>query len=127
MSGATHELDAVLEERLFNRPGKWVDRVCINGTWREGQTWLRADENPADPGAGASCGMMPPHYSTTGDGMLMVVEAMRERGFHWSVDTKPPMWTAFFKGDDPVYMWGDTLLHAVALAALTALDQEAEA
>jgi hypothetical protein len=102
------ELDAALEKRLFGWQGRKV------------------------PGEG---GWTFPHYSTTGDGMLKVLEAMRERSrsirLHWNDVSK--LWVAWFS-DRP---WapgaaGDlyqdessdaSLPRAVALAALAALEQ----
>ena len=79
-----------------------------------------------------------PHYSTTGDGMLLVLEKMRERGFRFTLETRNPVrsdlawkpWAQFHRYKDGVPMViqsaeADTLPRAVALAALAALEVSA--
>ncbi len=77
----------------------------------------------------------PEHYSTTWEGMGLVVEAMREKGFrYWGTDwiERPP--DAIFCRYSSVDLDGgerfshaDTLPMAVALAALRALGVEVPA
>ncbi len=70
-----------------------------------------------------------PGLSTTGDGMLLVLEAMRERGWGavivmgrqvWSIDVQTAKCKTLSRAR------ADTLPRAVALAALAALDKEVE-
>ena len=75
------EINCFLAEHLFNRPGKWVDRICINTHWIEVKTWINFDEDPAHPGAGASAGMRPTRY-TYPENTLRVIDKMRDKG--WS-------------------------------------------
>lgn len=80
-----------------------------------------------------------PHYSTTGDGMLVVVEEMRKRGHpgrvSWGPDASYGAWfwervahVGEREEDIRVYFDADhSLPRAVCLAALKALGVEVEA
>ena len=74
-----------------------------------------------------------PPYSTTGDGMLKVLEAMRERGPETGFTPKNPYtvahgwWCKIQMADRAsIIRFADSLPRAVALAALAALGQEAK-
>jgi len=72
------------------------------------------------------------NYSTTGDGMLLVLEAMRERGYGFEmtddVSTGQTGWEVqVWKDSSSVLGWllhAETLPRAVALAALAAMKVE---
>jgi hypothetical protein len=72
-----------------------------------------------------------PAYSTTGDGLLLVIEKMRERGFDFHADCNTLGWDVQFFNDDvgtPHSVDGDVSLpRAVCLAALRALWVEGQA
>lgn len=100
---AGRELDALVAMEVMG----WTQ---VNPRW-----WVRLD--------GASV-PHPPTYSTTGDGMLAVLERMRELGWRSLVTTYGERIEAmFYPGEGwPIYAASaDTLPHAVCLAALEAV------
>lgn len=97
---------------------RWRDGDVVTGSHYFGPDGRRMFETPA--------------YSTTGDGMLLVIERMRALGWWWELDS-PGQQDANGDTRDQAHLWridseatvtmaGDTLPHAVALAALAALE-----
>lgn len=75
MTTAARELDAWLAEHLFGHQVTTVDREGYPDGLCE--YVLYTMEHPLI------------HYSTTGDGMLMVIEAMRAKGLHVCIKSNP--------------------------------------
>lgn len=74
------------------------------------------------PGSSYESGYEPPRYSTTGDGMLAVLERMRELG--WAVEIQAEdkhWWVDFYRPIEEKIGHATTLPHAVCLAALEAV------
>ncbi len=159
MTEASRKIDALLAEHLF----EWTWLTCLGFVWfgpketvgekreygtvrladdtaliegtREDDWWVRDEpESPSDP--------VVPHYSTTGDGMLMVlakigrctIRKYQERqdlylGIHprklteWITRYKVSIW---HEGKRYVAT-ADTMAMAVALVALKALGFDADA
>ncbi len=114
----TAALDAWLAEHLLG----WTS--CNDQTHRYLEHWHAPGERLS-----VRC---PPALSTTGDGMLMVLEAMRERRwfyFMWAEGIPPHRIAAAFatveEGWRDREVEADTLPLAVALAARAALEAEA--
>lgn len=128
------ELDALVAERVMGVRWKEVRRILINGREcvapDEGPPILWPDSygDPLDPNPGANAGWSPMTYSTTGDGMLAVIERTRELGkpitIHaWTAEGSP-RWRAFFLPPEAGPDLGandDSLPRAVCLAALKAV------
>lgn len=122
------ELDAYLAEHLFGWTWPFDDPLIGNGLY-PGRIAGYAPE-PNDDGEEFDD---VPAYSSTGEGMLMVIEAMRERGWWFSVeeygDDGPHQCVEFDKdGDDylptPVAAVPGSLPRAVAEAAAQAIRAE---
>lgn len=122
----TRALDAWLTEHLFG----WDAEACTCGM---------CIVNYYCPQHGDHSPLPPYAYSTTGDGMLIVLEAMRERGWHGMLDYGFPgdgYWVeaGFTRLVEPAEGRGpfdnapaahhDSLPAAVALAAKAALEAE---
>lgn len=117
----TTALDAWLAEHLFD--GSPLD--CTAPGHEGSQCW----SIPTGPTHLAVIGYGPaPAYSTTGGGMLMVLEAMRERGWSRAIYEAPIGEVVEFartgdKGEHLAYRAADELLPtAVGLAAKAALE-----
>lgn len=118
------ELDALLAAHLFG----WK-RVATT----RGQTFLVPADYPDGPydEDAIKYSLTPERYSTSGNGMLLVVGAMRAKGWQVSVDsfgsTKPVEdWRCKF-GNGPLppgTAFADTAPRAVAIAACRALGLE---
>ena len=106
--------------------------VSVTDHW---ETWAKSAQlAPADGSEprrdypyGMLCGDLQP-YSRDGAAMLLVIEAMRAKGWRWSGDsclTRPGYTSAFWPADEcpaePAHATADTLPHAGAKAALKAL------
>ncbi len=132
----TAELDAWLAEHLLG----WLR--LNSGGWRctGADTCTHATAPHTNPQVHSS---VPPALSTTGDGMLMVMQALRERGWEWTIrfredgvhwpgrmyplDTSLPFYGAMFtKGPHGAGNEEDTLPLAVAQAARAAIRAEEE-
>ena len=92
---------------------------------REDDWWMRDEAQVAD------CPVVP-RYSSTGDGMLLVIEAMRARGYSTLLEVfsgldKQPRVRAMFSDEKGMGMErGVDAPRAVALAALAAMGVEVE-
>lgn len=131
------ELDAWLAEHLFGwkwhtyddrgegwfGPPEEIGKPCGWDSIREAQ----ADEAfvPLAVGPGNY-----PHYTTTGDGMMLVFDAMEKRGYRLALeyDDRPIVWgeyVAEFKpNDDESWGTGATIPEAVARAAKAVLEAQ---
>lgn len=58
------ELDALIAEKVFGLPGRFVEAVYVNGRWVDALTWIGIDEDSSNPTPGRRGGDMPPRYST---------------------------------------------------------------
>lgn len=132
------ELDAWLAEHLFGLgPLVWFDDVGpdpddgrdIRGWGGEHAACYADDEPYNDPDKTWQWTVVGPN-SSTGDGMLLVLQAMRERGFHWELQTSKARfsmpgvrhdWSAHFSADNV-----RALPRAVAEAAKAALEASAQ-
>lgn len=117
------ELDAWLAEHLFewvssgNRRGNWILQPPNAGQGtpslmkERGRGWSATNHKFS-------------WWSSTGDGMILVLEAMRERGLVVKIHAIHAGWAAYFRRDsDPwAVRSADTLPRAVALAAKKALE-----
>lgn len=110
------ELDAWLAEHLFG----WATHAGMDGEWR----WYKDGESVRDE---------PDGYSSTGDGMLLVLEAMRGRGFQFELVNGDGGYLAMF-GTQEDFDWLDPDFYsrtsaiapqAVAEAAQVAIQAEA--
>lgn len=115
------ELDAWLAEHLFG--WEWVPQrvdILAGGFWRSPDGEHHQTPNQHDFWDCA--------YSSTGDGMLMVLEAMRERGWSFQLSdglTETSLWVALFESDRADHqIYADSLPRAVAEAAKAALEEE---
>ena len=138
MSEQDWELDAWLAERLF---GLTVRGPCPGGNVR----WCAMPEVAKDRGIPRSArpgsyddgvrvfDMTVPPYSATSDGMIKVLEAMRERGWPIEIRWRPYGGVLVMMGDGLAIgdglapgaaEWAETLPRAVALAAKAALEAE---
>lgn len=110
------ELDAFLAEHLFGWEREQDGCLVVADGPSKGYRFYPGEE-------------IDPAYSSTGDGMLQVLEKMRERGFKGSVvwdrlDQRSPThitadWSVTFDGAAGAL--NDSLPRAVAAAAFTAL------
>lgn len=110
------DLDAWLAEHLL---GFKRDRAGALFKHFEGPTWSGKD-------------YLVPESSSTGDGMLLILEAMRERGWvglvKWDGDREHDHYTALFSQPDNVArIDAHSLPRAVAEAAKAALEAAAVA
>lgn len=72
-------------------------------------------------------GEVKPTWLLTGDGMLAVIAAMRERGFRWAAAERAEVYAEFVREDERGTFQGKVSLpEAVARAALAALKGQAE-
>ena len=69
-------LDALVSDKVFGEPLTKVPRVRINGHWRDDETWLAANADPANPPLGTWRGQRPPRYSTDIAAAWEVVEKL---------------------------------------------------
>ena len=110
------ELDAYLAEHLFGLVGCTFDECREAAEERDHYHY---------PGHGWGSWKRADRYSSTGDGMLLVLEAMRER-WSWtaelSEDTDGKWRVMFDNNSDDHECVADTLPLAVALAAKAALE-----
>ena len=134
---AGKELDAEIQTRVFARPGRFVERVKINGRWRNEETWLDAGFEPDVPPCGIYAGMMPSCFSTKITAALSVVEKIRctdeaPDEVYWklidcaSLGWRAEIWRNVTENDGDVEIangLGDTLPLAICRAALKALSQ----
>lgn len=113
------ELDALVAEKVMG----WT---LVKGDRERGSPIA----NELGGLAGMMCGTIP-RYSTTGDGMLAVIEAMHKRG--WSCSAEGPdlfggCWAEFSQMEGKMMRGpdgdADSLPRAVCLAALQALGWE---
>lgn len=123
---SSRELDAYLAEHLFGRESCWMSERAqyVNGETSAHRYLVYVDEGSWGPEVHL--------YSSTGEGMLKVIEAMRERGY----DCLTWRWqhqdcSALFAHPhdlDRHFLRGtraDTLPRAVAEAARAAIEAEA--
>lgn len=120
---AGRDLDALVAEKVMNRSLKCC--MCGRVLDCDVSCGMARHQRPLDP------------YSTTWEGMRLVVERMRELGWlsvemRWTKRGKySPLsllegWSCFFSSDKPPFTVGhfeaETAPHAVCLAALAAIE-----
>ena len=119
------ELDTWLAEHLFG----WAYYPCVLPNAREA-FWRSPDGEHHTDCVPDSYGLIPLSYTATGDGMLLVLEAMRKREWLFSVeeygDDGPHQCVEFSREIDDkgavMYAPSGALPRAVALAAKAALE-----
>jgi hypothetical protein len=134
MLTASRELDALVAEKVMGKPGRFVNRVCINGRWVDALTWISVEEDPANPSAGQFAGRMPAPYSTDIAAAWAVVEKLMMQDIWiamcpYSFHAQPVGWFVEYfidkdkKGGE---IEAATATLAICLAALKAVGYEAK-
>jgi hypothetical protein len=115
------ELDAWLAEHLFDAHAhEWAvdEPVGDEQRWRCSGCRVYFTGPNERPPAFIACA-----YSSTGNGMQLVLEAMRERGWYATIEAvdRDGRWYCRFNDDSQSYAYTDSLPRAVAEAAKGAL------
>lgn len=106
---AGRELDEKIDEILFNRTFSSFPR---GRCYHNGNGWILAEK-----------------YSTTWNGMQLVVEEMQRRGWNVEITSDFPRYLAAFESEKHKFYYPvirRTAPHAVCLAALKALEEESK-
>jgi hypothetical protein len=101
------ELDALVQTRVMGLPGRWVESILINETWRtKGRTWLDTSYQPDSPPGGQMAYAHPPPYSREIMIAWRIVEKLAGQGVPFHMWWTGESWSVAFGADADLVLTG---------------------
>jgi hypothetical protein len=110
------ELDALVETRIMDNPGRWVDRVCVNDRWADIRTWLPDRYEPDRIGAGMYAGQSPRRFSQKVELATKLLVDRQKTGLEFLV--KFPQYHTVEISCGDVHVVAETLSRAICILLL---------